>query len=156
MPGEGGTKENEPHSHETATAVVAIVAVALGLAVTSTVATPPSRDASGSVASQLRSARRHHAWNATAVPAAASSALTERTVRISPRYRLFASGCAGQTSATATDGSGNALSCAADEPALLPWPPAGPRWAVALLLRVLVFYPVPVLPGFVEMACCDG
>lgn len=46
--------------------------------------------------------------------------------------------------------------CAADEPALLPWPPAGPRWAVALLLRVLVFYPVPVLPGFVEMACCDG
>ena len=45
---------------------------------------------------------------------------------------------------------------AADEPALMPWPPTGPRWAVELLLRVLVFYPVPLLPGFVEMACCDG
>ena len=46
--------------------------------------------------------------------------------------------------------------CAADEPAMLGWPPAGPPWAVWLLLKVLVFYPAPLLPGHVEMPCSDG
>ena len=46
--------------------------------------------------------------------------------------------------------------CAADEPALMPWPPDGPGWLVWLTLKLLVWYPVPLLPGSVEMACCDG
>jgi len=42
--------------------------------------------------------------------------------------------------------------------ALQPWPPKGPRFLIFILTKLLVYYPVPLLPGsdLTEMVCCDG
>ena len=62
-------------------------------------------------------------------------------------------GADGHIACATTDGG---AACSATEPALLPWPPTGPSLVVFAVLKLLVWYPMPVMPGSAEMPCADG